>query len=252
QDIARYLVRRGGKTDLLLAAALGDVDLVRRHLDENPECVRMSVSEQWFPKRDPRSGGCIYIWTLGGHKTAHVVARECGHEEVLHLLVERSPEELLLGLACELGDETLFRDLLAKRPDLPRTLTGDDKRKLVSAAESRNTNAVRLMLAAGWPLDARGQSGGTALHWAAWHGNLEMVREILRYQPPVDVRGDDYDLPPLGWAIHGSENSWHKDSGDYAGVVEALLAAGAKVPPLTGDREVSASIMEVLRRRHFM
>lgn len=248
QDVARYLVRRGCKTDLLLAAALGDVDLVRRHLDENPECVRMSVSDQWFPKRDPRSGGCIYIWTLGGHKTAHIVAREFGHEEVLRLLVERSPEELLLGLACELGDETQFRNLLAKRPDLSRTLTDDDKRKLVSAAESRNTDAVRLMLAAGWPLDARGQSGGTALHWASWHGNLEMVREILRYDPPVDVRGDDYDMPPLGWALHGSENSWHRDTGDYVGVVEALLQAGAKAPPLTRDKEVSAAIVEVLRR----
>ena len=252
QDVARYLVRRGCRTDLLLAAALGDVELVLRHLDENPECIRMSVSDQWFPKRNPRSGGCIYIWTLGGHKTAHVVAREFGHEDVLRLLLERSPEELLLGLACELGDETLFRNLLAKRPDLPRTLSDDDKRKLVNAAESRNDNAVRLMLAAGWPLDARGQSGGTALHWASWHGNLEMVREILRYHPPVDVRGDDYDMPPVGWALHGSENSWHRETGDYVGVVEALLAAGAKVPPLTGDMEVGAPILEVLRRRHFM
>lgn len=248
QDVARYLVRRGCRTDLLLAAALGDVDLVRRHLDENPECIRMSVSEQWFPKRNPRSGGCIYIWTLGGHKTAHVVAREFGHEDVLRLLMERSPEELLLGLACELGDETQFRNLLAKRPDLSRTLTDDDKRKLVSAAESRNTNAVRLMLAAGWPLDARGQSGGTALHWASWHGNLEMVREILRYHPSLDVRGDDYDMPPLGWALHGSENSWHRETGDYVGVVEALLAAGAKAPPLTAEVEVSDALREVLKR----
>jgi ankyrin repeat protein len=248
QDVARYLVRRGCKTDLLLAAALGDIDLVRRHLDENPECIRMSVSDQWFPKRDPRSGGCIYIWTLGGHKTAHVVAREFGHEDVLRLLLERSPEELLLGLACELGDETLFRSLLAKRPDLTRTLTDDDQRKLVNAAESHNNNAVRLMLAAGWPLDARGQSGGTALHWASWHGNLEMVREVLRYHPPVDVRGDDYDMPPLGWALHGSENSWHREKGDYVGVVEALLAAGAKVPPLTAEVEVSDALRVVLKR----
>jgi ankyrin repeat protein len=248
QDVARYLVRHGCKTDLLLAAALGDVDLVRRHLDEDPGCIRMTVSDQWFPKRDPHSGGCIYIWTLGGHKTAHVVAREFGHEDVLRLLVERSPEELLLGLACELGDEAQFRKLLASRPDLARTLTDDDKRKLVSAAESRNTSAVRLMLAAGWPLDARGEHGGTALHWASWHGHLEMVREILRYQRNVDVKGDDHDMTPLGWAIHGSENSWHKDSGDYAGVVAALLDAGAKAPRLTDEIEVSDEVREVLRR----
>lgn len=248
QEVARYLVRRGCKTDLLLAAALGDVDLVRRHLDENPERIRMSVSEHWFPRRNPRSGGCIYIWTLGGHKTAHVIAREFGHEDVLRLLVERSPEALLLGLACELGDETLFRNLRARRPDLSRTLTDDDKRKLVSAAESRNTNAVRLMLAAGWPLDPRGEHGGTALHWASWHGNLEMVREILRYQRNVDVKGDDHDMTPLGWAMHGSVNSWHRGSGDYAGVVEALLAAGAKAPPLTPEVEVSDALRVVLKR----
>ena len=248
QNVARYLVRRGCKTDLLLAAALGDVDLVRRHLDEDPGRIRMTVSDHWFPKRDPRSGGCIYIWTLGGHKTAHVVAREFGHEDVLRLLLERSPEELLLGLACELGDETLFRTLLAKRPDLSRTLTDDDKRGLVAAAESRNNSAVRLMLAAGWPLDARGQSGGTALHWASWHGNLEMVREILRYQRDVNVKGDDYDMTPLGWAVHGSENSWHRDQGDYPGVVEALLHAGAKAPPLRDEVEMSDAIRAVLKR----
>jgi ankyrin repeat protein len=248
QDVARYLISRGCRTDLLLAAALGHVNLVRRHLDENPDCIRMSVAEQWFPKQNPQSGGCIYIWTLGGHKTAHVVAREFGHEEVLRLLMERSPEELKLGLACELGDETQFRNLLAKRPDLSRTLTDDDKRKLVNAAESRNNNAVRLMLAAGWPLDARGLVGGTALHWASWHGNLEMVREILRYHPPVNVRGDDYDMPPLGWALHGSENSWHRETGDYAGVVEALLQAGAKAPPLADEVEVSDAVREVLKR----
>jgi ankyrin repeat protein len=248
QEVARYLVGRGCRTDLLLAAALGDGDRVRRHLDEDPGCIRMSVSEQWFPKRNPRSGGCIYIWTLGGHKTAHVVAREFGHEDVLRLLMERSPEELRLGLACELGDETQFRRLLSSRPDLARTLTADDQRKLASAAESNNTNAARMMLAAGWPLDVRGEHGGTPLHWASWHGNVEMVREILRYQGDVNVKGDDHNMTPLGWAVHGSENSWHREKGDYAGVVEALLQAGAKAPPLTEEVEVSDAVREVLKR----
>ena len=33
QDIARYLVERGCQTDILMAAALGDIELVRRQLD---------------------------------------------------------------------------------------------------------------------------------------------------------------------------------------------------------------------------
>jgi hypothetical protein len=42
QDVARYLVSQGCRTDILMATALGDADLVRRHLDADPGCIRMS------------------------------------------------------------------------------------------------------------------------------------------------------------------------------------------------------------------
>src|SRR5262249_9006830 len=150
QEVARFLVARGCRTDILMAAALGDLELVRKHLDTAPECLRMSVSEQDFPKQDARSGGTIYIWTLGWHNTAHGVARKFEHENVYRFLMERSPEELKLARACELGDEAVFKDLLASRPDLARSLSEDDRRKLASAAQNNNTKAVQLMLAAGW------------------------------------------------------------------------------------------------------
>jgi hypothetical protein len=63
--VARYLVHRGARTDILLAAALGDAALVARHLREDPASIETTVSEEFFPKRDPRAGGTIYIWTLG-------------------------------------------------------------------------------------------------------------------------------------------------------------------------------------------
>ena len=37
--------------------------------------------------------------------------------------------------------------------------------------------------------------------------------------------------------------------GDYVGVVEALLQAGAKAPRLTDEVEASEPVLEVLRRR---
>ena len=112
QPIARYLVARGCRTDLLMAAALGDLELARRHLDQDPGCLHMSVSSEYFPKKNPHAGGTIYIWTLGQHKTPHMVAREFGHEEVFRLLMDRSPEPLKLSQACELGEEELFNQLL--------------------------------------------------------------------------------------------------------------------------------------------
>jgi ankyrin repeat protein len=248
QPVARYLVSRGCRTDILMAAALGDIDLVRHYLDTDPASIRTSVSEQYFPKRDPRAGGSIYIWTLGGNKTAHVVAREFRHEDVFDLLMSRSSDELKLALACELGDESVFKTLLARHPNLVITLSGEERRKLVVAAQNNNAKAVELMLSAGWPVDVKGDHGGAALHWAAWHGNAEMVREILKYHPALEARSDQFDLTPLGWALHGSENGWHKDTGDYAGTVDALLAAGAKAPVLTDDLEASAPVRGVLRR----
>src|SRR5262249_35306293 len=122
QDVARYLVSRGCRTDLLMAAALGDLNLVRQYLDADPESVRMNVSQKYFPKQNFHAGGTIYTWTLGQNKTAHVIAREFKHEDVFQLLLERSPEELKLSLACELGDKALFDAMLASNPNLVKNL----------------------------------------------------------------------------------------------------------------------------------
>ena len=102
------------------------------------------------------------------------------------------------------------------------------------------------MLAAGLPVDAPGQHGATPLHWAAFHGNVEMAREILRYNPPLEFSDSDFDLTPLGWGIYGSEHGWYCRTGNYAATVETLLKAGAKIPEKqTGG---TAAVREVLRR----
>jgi ankyrin repeat protein len=245
QEVARCLVRRGCRTDILMATALGNINLVRQHLKDNPACIRMSVTEQYFPKRNPRSGGTIYIWTLGQHKTAHAIAREFGHLEILRLVMELSPEELKLAQACELGDEATVRALLASQPNLVQSLSSDDRRNLANAAQNNNTEAVRLMLSVGWHADVRGQHGGTPLHWAAFHGNAEMAEVILRCNPPLEWTDTDFHGTPLGWAIHGSEHGWHCRTGNYAATVQALLTAGAKSP---AKIEGAEPVRDVLRR----
>jgi ankyrin repeat protein len=246
QDVARYLVSRGCHTDILMAAALGDTNLVRQHLDRDPACIRMNVSEEWFPKQNPEAGGTIYIWTLGSHRTAHSVARDFGHEDIFQLLMERTPEELKLALACELGDEAAFREFLSKHPDAATTLSEADKKKLPNAAQTNNTEAVRLMLEAGWPVDTPGEAGATALHWAGFHGNAEMARQILRFHPTLELKSREYTGTALSWAVYGSGNGWHRETGDYVGTIRALLEAGATLPPHAADLEPSDAVLEVL------
>ena len=64
-DVAGYLVQRGCSTDILLAAAVGDLELVRKHLDADPGCIRVRASAEYFPMVNPKAGGQIYFWTLG-------------------------------------------------------------------------------------------------------------------------------------------------------------------------------------------
>ncbi len=246
QDVARFLVSRGCQSDILMAAALGDVELVTRHLERDPECIRMSVSEEWFPKKNPRAGGTIYIWMFGHHRTAHTVARDFGHEDVFQLLMKHTPENLKLALACEIGDEAAFHEFLSRNRNSIRDLSDEQLRKLPNAAQNNNTAAVRLMLEAGWPVDTPGDAGATALHWAGFHGNAEMIREILRFHPALELKSRDYAGTALSWTVFGSGNGWHRDTGDYVGAVRALLEAGAAMPSNAEELEPSDAVLEML------
>jgi ankyrin repeat protein len=245
-EVSRYLVARGAQTDILMAAALGDLELVRSFLDENPASVWVSVAEKYFPKQDPRSGGHIYIFSFGSSRMAHMLAHEFGHQEVFRLLMQRSPLSLRFAQACEAGEEVLANDVLKKHPDVIRTLPGKADRLLLGAAFRRNTRAVEMMLNAGWPAAVFGDYGQTPLHWAAFHGNAEMVRILLAHQAPLEAEEEQFKGTPLGWALYGSEHSWQRDKGDYPRTVEALLTAGAKLSRPAEDLEATEEVLEVL------
>ncbi len=246
QPVAKYLVGRGCQTDILMAAALGDIDLVRKHIDADPECVRMRVNEESFPMAGSHAGGTIYQWELGWHVSAWQVAKAFGHTEVMELIQERSPAEEKLLNACWLHDEAMVRALLAENPDLAATLPPQGRRSLVHAVRNNDTIAARLMLTAGLPVDTFGQHHGTPLHWAGWHGNAEVVRLILGHNPPLENSDNVYGATPLQWTLHGSENGWERHKGDYPAALEALLDAGAKVP---ADAKGTDAVMAVFRRR---
>jgi ankyrin repeat protein len=99
-EVARYLVSRGCRTDILMAAVLGDLELVRHHLDADPASIHTAVSDRYFPKANPRSGGSIYIYTLGTNRTPHQLARAAGHDDVVRLLMDRSPPGLQFTQSC--------------------------------------------------------------------------------------------------------------------------------------------------------
>jgi hypothetical protein len=225
-DVARFLITRGCRTDILLASALGATELVRRILDEDPDAVRTRVSDEWFPKRDPRAGGTIYMWTLGGMKSAYIVAREKHHDDVAALIAERAAPAQMMADLCLVGDAEGARKVREQHPEIVAQLGPNEKALLSSAVFDANAGAVRLMLECGWPVSAPNAQGVTALHAAAWHGHANLVEVLLAAGAEVNSRERQYGGTPLDWARHGVQNSWRRDGGDYASVMEQIQRAG--------------------------
>jgi len=245
QEIARYLIRGGAKTDLLMAAALGDIDLVRKHLDDDPECIRVRVSDEYFPMIGSGKGGTIYQWELGWYVSACQVAKSFGRSGIFDLLMDRSPADEKLLNACWLHDEGLANSLLAQSPNLSQSISPAGCRQVAHAARNNDTTAARLMLAAGLPVNTFSQHHASPLHWAAWHGNAGLVRLILSHHAPIDLTDNEFEGTPLCWAVHGSENGWDRQKGNYAATVEVLLDAGAALPESVEGTE---PVRAVLRR----
>jgi ankyrin repeat protein len=86
---------------------------------------------------------------------------------------------------------------------------------IVAAAEANQVEAVQLLLARGANVNKRLRRGQTALMFASYHGDTEMVRVLLSSgaDPNVVCEGE-------------SALSWAKQNG-HAEIVNLLVAAGA-------------------------
>ena len=230
-EVCRFLVTRGAKTDLLLVTALGDPHFVRRHLDEDPASIGMRVSQGWFPMIDTApNGGHIYQWTLGFHVSAFDIARKRGHKEVLDLLLSRAPPIDRVMHALWSGDGDAADAVLATDPASIERAPPEVLRQVADAARNNNTAAVKAMLARGFPVTAVSQHGATTLHWAAFHGNPEMLADVLRCGPPLELRDRDFNVTPMGWVIHGALGHWRGISTARHDVcARLLLDAGGQV-----------------------
>jgi ankyrin repeat protein len=71
--------------------------------------------------------------------------------------------------------------------------------------------------------------GHTGLHVAAFHGQLDAVKVLLKHGASIHAIDTTWNTPPLAWALTGWQRSGH--GGRYHEVVAQLVAAGAEVTP---------------------
>lgn len=181
--------------------------------------------------------------------SALAMAVGAGREDVVALLRQRggiddaTPAQRFLG-ACAAGRREAAIGLLAGHPEWRRELAAEAAAIAVRAAKAGDGPVLALLAELGLPVDQPGEAGERPLHWAAWHGRAAAVRVLLAAGADANRPENQFHAPPLGWCAHGSQNC-RAVGGDYAGVAEALLAAGAKLGEEGG---ATPEVIAVFRR----
>lgn len=199
----------------------------------------------------------------GGGKTAYALAVRTGNTGVAEYLQRIGADTTTLSVidqllgACAIADAATAHRLLKEHPEAFTTLSPEDRQTLTLAVEEDRADSVRLMVSLGWRLTDEGAWGGTPLHHAAWHANVDMTSLLLELGAPVNVKDSQYGSSPIAWAAHGSVNGRPDRQNDYAAVVELLIDAGStreasynnwnEAPEQLG----SPAVRRVLKRRGF-
>jgi hypothetical protein len=249
-EVARFLLSRGAKADIFLAAALGDVELAERLVKEDRGCLahRIGKAPEFPPLGYGGRGGTIYQWTLQFNSYPHQIALLKGHQAMFDFLYGASDEATRLLVNCLLARREEAEAIAKQNPGIVPGLPDVDRELVAKYCWETNTNynAVRLMLDLGFPVAHPEHSHGyTPLHNAAWAGSGDLVELLIARGHPVDIRDPSHDATPLGYALYDCLVAKRHPEGEFARVVKALLEAGSPIKGInypTGD----AALDEVL------
>lgn len=225
-QVCTHLLRCGAAADLYQAAQLGDLDLAKKLIDEDPTCLSARVNFEGYSMVPPFS---IYCWTIGWYVSPLQLARKAGHIEVAALIESKQDARQRLLDAAWDADESAVDEILARDPSVIERITKQEQGLMAAAAHLNRPQTVRLMLRLGFDVNVRANDGGTTLHQACWIGSAEMVEVLLATKRCLlDDRNDQHQSPPLGWAAYGSVHCGHGPK-QYEQVIRQLVAAGADV-----------------------
>ena len=207
EDMRDELLRRGARVELMEALMLADDERVE-------ELLRPGASA--LPAYAPNGGSVLSfarttaaidrLLELGvatdvkdrwGSTPIESMSRlgPRGQPLVRHLIargVPAAPEEY-----ARLGDRQTLAAMIEQKPAIVRS-----DAVVMGAVDFGHLELVEWLLTRGANVNARAtaQSRHTALHSAAWNGDLPMVRLLVGAGADLSARDEEHDGTPLGWA----------------------------------------------------
>lgn len=168
RPVVDLLLSRGVRLDIFEAAAVGDADRLRAHLEAHPESVNDFSHDGWTP---------LHLAAFFGREEAARTLLEAGADVTLRARNRQANTPLHAALASR---KTALAKLLLEHgaeQDVP-----DDSgyTPLLLAAGNGNRSMVEELIARGVNLHARNQAGQTARMLAEEKGHLEVAEVLTR------------------------------------------------------------------------
>lgn len=140
-----------------------------------------------------------------------------GQPLVRHLLargIPAAPQEY-----ARLGDQAALAALVSRDPSVARS-----EAVLLGAVDFGHHDLAGWLLAHGADPNARSARGsrGTALHSAAWEGDLRMARLLVAAGADMRAREAEHDNTPAGWARVAVDVTSNPHCADVAGYLDSL------------------------------
>lgn len=253
-EVARFLLERGAKVDIFLAAALGDLVLAEKLVSQDRSCLahRIGKPPEFPPLGHAGRGGTIYQWTLRFNSYPHQIALMKGHQAMFDFLYAESDTATRLLVNCVLARRAEAEAIANQHPEIVPKLSDVDRELVAKYCWETNTNynAVKLMLDLGFPVAHPERNHGyTPLHNAAWAGSGDLVELLIARGHPVDIRDPTYDATPLGYALYDCLVEKRHPEGEFPRVVKALLEAGSPLKDVkypTGNVAVDEALRAFL------
>ena len=221
--VAEYLLAHGAQHTIHTAVALGAVDVIREIVGRSPADLE-KVMDQTNLRRLPlhlavvkkRADSLATLLELGANPeavdaaglTALDHAATNSDEELVRLLLEYGARvNLPAAIALNRSDDV--ERLLREEPEAlkPGNRYGT---LIVRASGHASGEVIERMIRAGASVDARDNTdtsvdqteGYTALHEAAWNGNIDAIKVLLKRHANPNVREKKYCGTPAGWAAY--------------------------------------------------
>ncbi len=198
-SVTRALLEAGARPDLFIAAFLDEPALVDTIVAADPDAIDVTVR----PGRSHShlGGGDKYVWALDFADTPHEVARRRGHASTYDALIEHSRPPRRLVAASRRGDVDEVARIIRAHPELATALDAFDAREALLG----DATAAAVLLDAGMDPDRLDHGGSTALHHAAWRGEIDLVGTLLAHGARTDIVDATHQSTPIGWADYNGK-----------------------------------------------